>query len=482
MHSVSIVCYSAFAAAYLALSWVGTPHVIDSYPDSHTYLPISFLGHAQRLWTVPVIYFVGGSPAGRVALQSIIGVACWIALGEQVGRVIRTRVIRLVAQILILLLALTAPVLQWNRAILSESIAISLTVLLLATSLALARRLDTPAVVAFLLVVLFWAFTRQDEAIVVFALLVPFATLALVQRKRARRMAFVALLGVALIGAWGTTTALQTTKMPLQGSKVSSQAQLAGIVQWRAATNPGEMTFLWNHGLPHTRAITFPPPFTATGEPVNVNQFGNPFAEYRIAADPAFRRWASKSGEMVLIKYLITHPWSTVSQPLINAPQLMTMNPDYIATPALPEWASTIVYGNLSSLVVPNAPSGPPRSSDPIYLVVLVTIAVLLFIVGAFRRQLSRASWVAALALAFGAIWALVVWNLAAGDLPREFVAPAVLVHLALIVFIASALDSLVINVPTQSTKTATDLDPLRHSPSGSRGTDDLSQQGSHRP
>ena len=117
MHSVSIVCYSAFAAAYLALSWVGTPHVIDSYPDSHTYLPISFLGHAQRLWTVPVIYFVGGSPAGRVALQSIIGVACWIALGEQVGRVIRTRVIRLVAQILILLLALTAPVLQWNRAI-----------------------------------------------------------------------------------------------------------------------------------------------------------------------------------------------------------------------------------------------------------------------------------------------------------------------------------------------------------------------------
>ena len=61
---MSIICYGAYAFAYLALSWGGgTPHVIDSYPDSQTYLPISFLGHAQRLWTVPLIYFVGGSSA-----------------------------------------------------------------------------------------------------------------------------------------------------------------------------------------------------------------------------------------------------------------------------------------------------------------------------------------------------------------------------------------------------------------------------------
>ncbi len=472
-NSASIFCYCVFAIAYLSLSWSGTPHVIDSYPDSHTYLPISFLGHAERLWTVPVIYSVGGSPAGRVVLQSLIGMACWITLGVQIGHVIRTRMIRLVAQVLILLTALTAPVLQWNRIELSESISISLTVLLLATSLALARRFDTPALVAFLLAVMLWTFTRQDEAIVVFALLVPFAILALA-RRRVRRLAIIGLSGVALIGVWGLATALQTTKTPLQGSKVSSQAQLAGLVQWRAAVNPGEMRYLWNHGLPHTRAIQFPPPFTATGEPVNVKQFGNPFAEYRIAADPEFKRWASKSGATVWIKYLVSHPWPTVSQALINAPQLMTMNPDYIATPALPQWASTIVYGNLSSLVVPNAPSGPPRSSDPIYLVVLTTLGLLLFFFGAFRGRLSRACWVAALAVVFVAIWGLVIWNLAAGDLPREFIAAAVLAHLAVIVLIASALDSLITDQPSQSAETITDPSSSPHSSGGSLGIDEL--------
>jgi hypothetical protein len=71
-----------------------------------------------------------------------------------------------------------------------------------------------------------------------------------------------------------------------------------------------------------------------------------------------------------LIEYFATHPWTTVSQPLYHAPQLMTMNPDYIRVPALPQWASTVVYGNLSPIAVPDAPWGPPRSSDPIHVIV----------------------------------------------------------------------------------------------------------------
>ncbi len=145
----NLVCYTVYAAAYAAFSSASNPHVYDSYPDSHTYLPISFLGHAVRLWTIPLLYFFGGTSAGRVGLQIVIGVACWIALAVQVGRVLQVRIIRLVAQALILLISLCAPVLQWNRIILSESLSISLAVLLLATSLALARRMDIRALSAF---------------------------------------------------------------------------------------------------------------------------------------------------------------------------------------------------------------------------------------------------------------------------------------------------------------------------------------------
>ena len=163
-HKGTAVCYTAFAIVYVALSSVSTPHVYDNFPDSHTYLPISFLGHAVRLWTIPVLYFFGGTSGGRVALQIVIGVACWITLAVQVGRVLQVRIVRVVAQAVILLISLCAPVLQWNRIILSESLSISLAVLLLATSLALARRMDIRALSVFLVVAVLWTFTRQVQA------------------------------------------------------------------------------------------------------------------------------------------------------------------------------------------------------------------------------------------------------------------------------------------------------------------------------
>jgi hypothetical protein len=451
---VSVICYAAFAVAYLTLSWAANPHVIDSYPDSHTYLPVSFLGHAERLWTIPVVYLVGGNSAGRVALQSLIGAACWIALAVQLGRVLHTRIIRLAAQVVVLLMSLTAPILQWNRMVLSESIAISLTVLLLAASLALARRMDMRAVVAFLLATVVWTFTRQVQAFIVAALVVPFIFLAW-RRPDARRVALIGGAGVVLIGIWGTATALQTSSVSPTGIAATnpSEVQLAGIIQFRAISNPGEMSYLRNHGLP-TTVIKIPPPFTVVGQSVNVTQFADPYAEYRLADDPNFKRWADRNGQAIILKYLVTHPWTTVSQPIIHAPQLMTMNPDYIRTPALPSWASTLVYGNLSSVAAPNAPWGAPRSSDPIYLVVLVAAGASLFVLAALRQRLTAVIWLAGVAIVFVAVWALAVWSFAATELPREFIAPAVLVHVATLTLIASGLDSLFAEAPRKLRKT----------------------------
>jgi hypothetical protein len=441
----NVVCYTAFSIVYVALSSVSTPRVYDNFPDSHTYLPVSFLGHAVRLWTIPVLYFFGWTPGGRVALQIVIGLACWITLAVQVGRVLQVRIVRVVAQSVILLISLCAPVLQWNRIILSESLSISLAVLLLATSLALARRMDIRALLVFLVVAVLWTFTRQVQALFVGVLAIPFVLLAW-KRPEVRRVAVVGGLGMVVIGVWGTVTALQTSSVsPGKIAATSpSEIQLAGIIQFRAISDRGEMAYLHNHGLPYTSALKSPPPFTTVGQPVNVTQFADPFAEYQLGDDPAFKRWADKHGQSVYLKYLITHPWQAVFQPVIHSPQLMTMNPDYIATPALPSWASTLVYGNLSSVAVPNMPSGAPRSSDPIYAVVLISIAAVLVVLAAVRRRFTRVIWVAVSAIVFIVIWAIAIWDFAATELPREFIEPAVLFHVTAVVLIAAALDSLV--------------------------------------
>ncbi len=452
-NKANIVCYTAFAIVYVALSSASNPRVYDNFPDSHTYLPLSFLGHAERLWTIPLLYFFGGTSGGRVALQIVIGVACWITLAVQVGRVLQGRIIRLVAQAVTLLMSLSAPVLQWNRIVLSESLSISLTVLLLAASLALARRMEIRALSVFLVVAVLWTFTRQVQAFVVVALAIPFVLLAW-KRPKVRRIALIGGLGIVVIGVWGTVTALQTSSVSPEGIAATnpSEVQLAGIIQFRAISNRGEIAYLHNHGLPYTSALKFPPPFTTVGQLVNVTQFADPYAEYRLADDPEFRRWADQKGQSVYLKYLITHPWEAISQPVIHAPQLMTMNPDYIATPALPSWASTLVYGNLSSLAKPNTPSGAPRSSDPIYAVLLISVAAILVVLAAVRHRLTRVIWVAVSAMVFVVLWALAIWSFAATELPRELIEPAVLFHVSAVVLIAAALDSLV-SGPSEETK-----------------------------
>ena len=102
---------------------------------------------------------------------------CWIALSVQIGRVLTVRAIRIITQALVLLTSLCAPVIQWNRIVLSESITISLTVLLLAASLALARSMDMRSLAAFLSVAVLWTFSRQVQAFIIVALVVPFLVL-----------------------------------------------------------------------------------------------------------------------------------------------------------------------------------------------------------------------------------------------------------------------------------------------------------------
>ena len=160
-----------------------------------------------------------------------------------------------------------------------------------------------------------------------------------------------------------------------------------------------------------------------------------------------FKRWETREGQRVLLTYLLTHPWSTIAEPLEHAPQIMTMNPDYGWTAALPQWASTILYGDFASALAPNLPSGPPRSSDPLYFLSLLAIGAVLFVFVVFKRQrrsqFNVSVWVAVWTLGFVAIWAVEIWNLAAGDLAREFIVAGVVSHIALILLIMGCVDSL---------------------------------------
>jgi hypothetical protein len=179
-----------------------------------------------------------------------------------------------------------------------------------------------------------------------------------------------------------------------------------------------------------------------------VSQFGDPYATQKVLSDPVLAHWIVQSGQSALFDYLVTHPWSTVSAPLAAIPEVMTMNPDYAPGPGLPSWASTIVYGNFPVLGTAFTGGGAGSSADPAYLDVLLALAAVVFIGAALRRRMTAPVWVSAIALAFMAVWAIETWSLCGTELPRIIIPSAILIHLALVVLVASGIDALV-SAPT---------------------------------
>ena len=229
---LEITAYGLFAAADLFLSFWGQPHSVR-FNDSATYMTVSLTGSSGRLWFVPLVFRLAGGDVGRVVLQTLVGVACWCALAEQVAQGLSTRVGRLVGVMVTLLLALTPEVVQWNRAILSESLALSMSALLLAASFWFARRPGWWSLGGLCATALAWAFCRQVQALVVVLLAVPL--LVLVVRWPGRRaLCLTGAVVIAGLAVWGIADSVQ----PGAISRFNSIA----IIRYRAGTDPAELS------------------------------------------------------------------------------------------------------------------------------------------------------------------------------------------------------------------------------------------------
>lgn len=406
---------AGYVAGDLFLSLVGQPHVAV-FNDSVTYLHPSLMGSTGRLWFVPALYWLAVSDEGRVVLQTVVGIGCWLALAAAAAGALATRAARLIAFAAILVIASTPEVVQWNRAILSESLAISVTVALLAASVWLVRRRSWWSLAVWLVAVLAWTFSRQVQALVVAVLAVPL----LVAAARAKGRRAVCLVGASAVlgfAAWGIVASLQATSI--------ARFNAVAIVRYRAGTNPAELRYFEAHGLPMVAPLRSPIPFEPSGLPVNVTQHANPADMTRLLSDQTLVRWVDHHWDAVYARYLIGHPSTDLGPPVIEAPTLMTMNPGYVQGPEMPTWLVDAVYG-----------------TSPSYLIVLFGLGVAGLVATAWRRRAGSLLWLAAGAVVFDCLWCAAVWNLSASELPRLYDPEAVVAHVLLDLLVVVALDS----------------------------------------
>jgi len=414
---LEIAAYVLFAAADLFLSFWGQPHSVR-FNDSATYMTVSFTGSSGRLWFVPLVFRLAGDDIGRVVLQTLVGVACWCLLAEQVAKGLVTRAGRLAGVAVTLLLALTPEVVQWNRAILSESLTISMSALLLAASFWFARRPGWWSLGGLCATALAWAFCRQVQALVVVLLAVPL--LVLVVRWPGRRaLCLTGAVVIAGLAVWGIADSVQ----PGAISRFNSIA----IIRYRAGTDPAELTYLRRNGLPEVAPLRRPIPFVQVGLPVDVTEHADSEDMVRLTEDPTLVAWVDQHWDDVYAGYLLSHPGEALGPPVANAPDLMTVNPDYVQAVALPSWLSDAVYGDTST-----------------YLLVLASMAAVLVVLAAVRRRLTPFMVVCLLAVGFDYVWTVAVWNLSASELPRLYEPEAVVAHLVLALMALAGLESLV--------------------------------------
>ena len=224
--------------------------VFTSY-DAITYAPrpgqpddglLSFTGQAPRPWGLPLFYALFGSDGARTVAQWAVATVAWACFAWELGRHLRSHAARYATVAVVLGLALLHPVASWDLAILTESLSLSLGVLVLGLLLRWLRTGSVLSIGGMTAVAIWWTFLRPDIRVftaVLMGVLVLVAGRALWRVRRTRPPA----------GAGAPRPAADNrTARPAEGTAVTPRRTVAAAVAsclilglgivWYAAITP----------------------------------------------------------------------------------------------------------------------------------------------------------------------------------------------------------------------------------------------------
>jgi hypothetical protein len=139
--AAEFVLFAAMRVAAVAGRQVGI------FNDTLGYLHVSFVGHG-RPWVVPSIYAAVTSTGARIAVQCAVSILCFCLLAFVAARMVRRAWLQVVVAGGVLLIGASPQVTRWDLALVSESLALSLSVAAIATWLLVADRATRPRMTA----------------------------------------------------------------------------------------------------------------------------------------------------------------------------------------------------------------------------------------------------------------------------------------------------------------------------------------------
>ena len=359
--------------------------------------------------------------------QAAIATVAWLCLAVAVGISVRHRWLRVVAIALVLTLSLSDRVVQWDGAALTESISVSLFVMLVAGILVLVQRWRWVIAVPTIAVALLWGMTRDANSFVLATTAVAIAGLIVVRRLPRSWLALVAVCLVAFIGAnWSANAARRW------------QHGFYDVIGQRVLTSASRTGFFRDRGMP-----TPPELLRLAGKFDSLHNF--PFER-----DPelaSFRRWVHRHGRQTYGEYLASHPGWALSGPFSRMHlRLTVLAPLDVYEPtnfhhAVPRLIQVLVF--------------------PLNAAIFYTEVTLIFLVGlamAWKRPSSLLS-VSIAVVVLATVNAFVSWHADANEISRHMLGANVALRLGTWTLLVAVLDGL-LSAQASTTSSPTETGP----------------------
>jgi hypothetical protein len=433
---VGYLCLQALIVAGLP-----TPRFIDSA----SYFQLDFAGHAVRLWVVPLFYWLLGFDSLRIAGQVVLAAAAWWVLAAVASSLMIDRRVRLGVKVALLILGLCGPIASWNSTFLSESLAISLTALLVAAWLYFSQAQSLRRAAVVIVVTVLWAFTRPDQTaiVAVIALLMLIAVL----RSAHRVLSIVMAVVLAAVFAVGVLTISRNSQ--------ERTLNLASIFAEKILPVHSRTTWFVERGMPYN---------------LTVARAAGVYPPTALADDPEFSQWLQSAGQHTYLIFVLDHPGYTLLGPL----PYLSGEKTSLQVPSPP--ANTPQVYPVSSMLSPTANYGRHREVLPSVLenvwfeqgqigdVIALAVLAVGVTVAAWRRSGRDARLVVpACTVGLVLIHHYFVWLTSAPpELDRQAMTQAVALRIALWIGLACGVDRLLVGRPRQG----------RHTRMGATGAD----------
>ena len=308
---------------------VGQP--IGVFPDSPSYLRLSFTGDAERMWPVPAVFSALQSDSMRILANIAIGSAIWIFMAFTLAR--QSRYPRAVFAV-VLLLGLSPQVIRYDLALLSESLGISFAIFLVVSSIRIAKERTTPNLVMWIVAFVLCVMTRPTHLIIV-AICVLVSTAVFVQ-SRGKRAVF-ATPALILILVWGYAT--------VNNNRSVSNLNMYTVLMDQILRDDTQYNWFVQHGMPDIAGIRTIEGYDYAGtlplELVDIIELSPDQAPPAIIrhGGSELATWVKDHGWSTYVRWIASHPSDAV--------QIVTQRADFTLSPSnddfLPLSAKTVI-------------------------------------------------------------------------------------------------------------------------------------------